>query len=848
MNEETSLRLLLAALGVLAYTYAGYPLLILLLERLFYRPVRKAPMTPPLSLIVPVYNEAEAIGPKIENLLALDYPREKLCIVVANDGSTDGTGAIVRALARPGIVLHDYPTRRGKAVVLNDEVPQCETDLVVLADARQRIAPDALRELVANFADPEVGGASGELMLDPPRGEGVGRGISLYWRYEKLIRKAESGIHSTVGATGALFAFRKALWRGLPPRTIVDDMVVPFQIVEQGRRVVLEEKARIHDRASEHWEREFVRKTRTLAGNFQILRYPFAMAAPLFNRITFQFLSHKVLRLLGPPALMTLFWTSHNMLRLAELKGEESGRLLYGSLLAAQGLFYFAGLLGLVAERLSLRIPLAGLVYAFLLTQVAIVCGFLRFGSGRDEALWEKTLAADTGGLYPRVARLFFDSALFCIGILLAFYLRYGGHPPAYILHLYQNLIPRVELAGYTFPVPLLMLVPLTILYFFRIHERRTADTDPEFVLTVIHGVLVSTLAVMLFLYKMRGSWTIAHEGRVASFPTLVLVLSFFVNAALIAGWRLAWKALRHSALSAEGACREVLLVSHDPPPSAWFEAIEQDSSTPTRIAGYLGPRSRRDTRPFLGRPADLTGVLERMPVDGVLLAAGGFERRDALATLAVADHRAIETGLLPGDLELLLGRARLQLKSYIPVLPTEASEPSEISLLGKRLVDLAGGACLLLSGLPAGLIPLLLQGRRAMAPTFRIGRMGRAWRLWRPAPLANGSGRFVRRSLRRLLLGWHLLKGDLALIGPPSLSQRQYARGNALERSFLTMRPGIYGPRRLWVSGRPRIGRAYLHTLFYQRNFRMSLDLHFLAKEFRGFLFRTRRAVHLSR
>ncbi len=835
MDERTAFQLFVGALALLGYTYAGYPVLILALERILYRPVRKQPCTPPVTVLLPAYNEEHTIGAKLENLLDLDYPPENLRIVVATDGATDRTAQIVRDYADRSVVLHEHPVRRGKAMVLNDEVPQCETDIVVLVDARQRLAPDALRALAADFADPQVGAASGELVLQPPAHGGMGRGVGLYWRYEKRIRKAESGIHSTVGATGALLAFRRALWRGLPARTVVDDMVLPFQIVRQGYRVVLEEDALVFDRAGDSWEREFVRKSRTLAGNFQILRHPMRMAAPLFNRLTFQYLSHKVLRLLGPLALVVLFWSNYFLLRHAQMRDDATATAAYNAGLLVQGLAYAGALVGFLAERLRARVPLASLAYSFVLTQVAVVCGFLRFGSGRDDAVWERTLAADAGGLYERLVRLVFDSVLFCFGIAVAFYVRYGGAPPRHIFQLYENLIPRMDVAGTTIAVPLVMLVPLTVLYFFRVNERRTMDVDPEFVLRIIHAVAVCTLVVMLLIYKFRTSFTIAHEGRVASFPTMVLLLSFVINSAALSAWRLGYKALRYSALSAEGAWRSSVLFARTRADAVVRRAVEANPATPTRLTAIVAPEAPRPPSVQAGGEPGLNRTLVERRADELLVAAGALSRSEVLGALEAADRVGAQASLLPGEYELLFGATPLQLHSYIPVTPLERNGAGEPTRWCKRTLDCTAGLLFMIAGLPGALAQVFRHGRGAVRGVARHGRHGRRLRLLRPAcPRPRPSG-WTRRGLRKSLLGWHLLKGDLALVGPPALTPRAWRRASALERRLCTQRPGLVGPRRVVLVGRTRLRRALRPALVLRAAPGGSLELAYTARWLRG-------------
>jgi cellulose synthase/poly-beta-1,6-N-acetylglucosamine synthase-like glycosyltransferase len=301
------------ACGVIAYVYAGYPALLAVWARIAPRPCDEArgnPITPAVSIVVAARNEAAALVQRIENLLALDYPSELVQIVVVSDGSTDGTKDILERYAdRVDAVL--LPPG-GKAIALNAGVAATRHGIIVFSDARQSFASDALSALVAPFADPKVGGVSGELVLDCESGDGtsnISEGVGAYWRYEKWLRRQESVIGSTLGATGAIYALRRSLWRPLPADTILDDVLAPMRAVLAGYRVIFEARARAYDRAAAA-DAEFRRKTRTLAGNYQLLRLEPRLLLPIVNPVWCQFVSHKLGRLVIPWALGAVFIAS----------------------------------------------------------------------------------------------------------------------------------------------------------------------------------------------------------------------------------------------------------------------------------------------------------------------------------------------------------------------------------------------------------------------------------------------------------------------------------------------------------------------------------------------------------
>jgi cellulose synthase/poly-beta-1,6-N-acetylglucosamine synthase-like glycosyltransferase len=310
-----------SSLALILYGYLGYPCALAIRARLAPHPVRKRRFrrwAPGVSIIVAARNEARCLPARIENLFALAYPGPKQIIIVS-DGSTDGTA---RTLARYAdrVELVEIPTS-GKAAALNAGVARARYDILVFADARQAFASEALNELVANFADPAVGGVSGELVLDcehDPRARAdaggasaVAEGVGLYWRYEKWIRRHESLVHSMLGATGAIYAMRRSLWRPLPAGTLLDDVLAPMRVVLQGHRVVFDDRARAHDRVAVDALAEHRRKVRTLAGNYQVLRLEPRLLNPFRNPVWLQYVSHKILvRLIVPYALIAWFVSS----------------------------------------------------------------------------------------------------------------------------------------------------------------------------------------------------------------------------------------------------------------------------------------------------------------------------------------------------------------------------------------------------------------------------------------------------------------------------------------------------------------------------------------------------------
>jgi cellulose synthase/poly-beta-1,6-N-acetylglucosamine synthase-like glycosyltransferase len=371
--------------ALLVYVYLGYPLLIRLWptsRRNSRARANNGPSEPSITVIVVAYNEAKIIRARLENILRSNYPHDRLRVLLASDGSTDTTIQRARKLGSPRVKLVEFRRRRGKAAVLNDVVPMAEGDIVVLADARQHFSPDALRVLAAAFTDPKVGAVSGELIFTngAERSE-LEEGVGFYWRYEKFIRRHESRIASTVGATGAIYAIRCRLFKPLPESVILDDVLIPMRIVRQGYRVLFEPCARAYDRAAASASREFQRKLRTIAGNFQLFYLEPWLLNPFQNRLWLQTISHKGARLLSPLCLAAAIGA--NIFLLAQPA--------YRYLFLAQIVFYVAATAGYTARRARRRHAMLNIPYTFCLLNVATVVAFVSLLSGHQRATWKKT-------------------------------------------------------------------------------------------------------------------------------------------------------------------------------------------------------------------------------------------------------------------------------------------------------------------------------------------------------------------------------------------------------------------------------------------------------------------------
>jgi poly-beta-1,6-N-acetyl-D-glucosamine synthase len=399
-----------AALALLVYVYVGYPFIAWCRARMSPRWHKREPIAPLVTVVVVAHNEAATIGGRIQNLLALDYPAERLDIVIASDGSTDATVARARLWVDARVVVRTFERRRGKAAVLNDVVPSARGEIVVLADARQRFEPAAVKALVSNFADHSVGAASGELMLQAGT-TATGEGAGFYWRYEKFMRRHESRTDSTVGATGAIYAIRRPLFEPIPDSTILDDVLVPMRVMRRGYRVVFDPQARAVDGAAETPPQEFVRKTRTIAGIFQLFCRERWLLNPFRNRIWFETWSHKALRLAAPllqAAVLACSFALHEA-------------LFYRLMFLGQCVFYAAAIGGLMSDRLRTASPKRGIPspesrapsylrilavpHAICLLNWTTIVGFVRYVTGNQHATWERATPVSVPALPPPMLR-----------------------------------------------------------------------------------------------------------------------------------------------------------------------------------------------------------------------------------------------------------------------------------------------------------------------------------------------------------------------------------------------------------------------------------------------------------
>jgi len=370
-------------LGLLAWVYAGYPLLLWLLRLVgIRRPVRAERIEPRVTLIVSAYNERQVIGAKLENCRRLDYPSDRFEVIVVSDASDDGTDDVVAAAGPPARLLR-MDARGGKTVGLNAALRAAQGDIVVFSDANAMYERDALRMLVRNFADPRVGAVTGESRYEVGTDDASTESEGAYWSYEIWIKGLESSLGSVVGGDGAIYAIRRGLYRDLAPGDL-SDFVNPLQIVAQGYRNVYEPAAVSWEGGAEGYGAEFRRKVRIVN---RAWRATFKMRALLnpfrHGFFALQFLSHKVLRWLVPWLMLVVFGA--NLLVAASSP-------LFAVLMAGQLLFYALALLGwLLAGRSGLLGRLTSIPYYFCLVNVASLLALVEVFGGKEYRTWSSS-------------------------------------------------------------------------------------------------------------------------------------------------------------------------------------------------------------------------------------------------------------------------------------------------------------------------------------------------------------------------------------------------------------------------------------------------------------------------
>ena len=370
--------------GLIGYTYLLYPLCIWALARLPRKILTPSEADraalPPVTLLVAAYNEEQVIERKVRNSLALDYPRDRLEIVVASDGSSDATGEIVVRYAHRGVRLLNYGQRRGKSHVLNAAIPETNGDILVLSDANTDFDRRAVRQLVRWFVDPRVQAVCGRLELKDPTG---GRNVdSLYWRYETFLKHCEGRLGALLGANGGIYAIRRSGYVPIPNNAIIDDFLIPLlSKLRHGGRIVYDPAAVASEETSPTIGGEFHRRVRIGTGAYQSLRLLWRLLSPRYGWTAFAFLSHKLLRWMVPFLFLTMVVCTVCLLQYP----------LYRFMLGAQLALLAIALGGMYVRGKSLTARLLRATTMFAGMNLALLLGFWRWVTTPQGGTWQPT-------------------------------------------------------------------------------------------------------------------------------------------------------------------------------------------------------------------------------------------------------------------------------------------------------------------------------------------------------------------------------------------------------------------------------------------------------------------------
>jgi cellulose synthase/poly-beta-1,6-N-acetylglucosamine synthase-like glycosyltransferase len=365
--------------AALSYTYAGYPLLLALVSMIRPRPVRRGDFKPKVSVIITAYNEELALTAKLENTLALDYPRELLDIIVASDCSTDGTDQIALGFALRGIRFHRQAQRLGKTAAQNAAVEQASGAVILFSDATSLYQPNAVKAILPSFADPTVGCVAGRLIYVDPAQSRIGSGARSYWSYETFLKKHESRACSLIGASGCLYAVRKTAYVPLYHEAC-SDFIIATKMVEQGLRAIYEPNAVCTELTNRRSDKELKMRVRIIAQTFTDLWRHAAMLNPFRSGFyAIQLFSHKVMRYFVPFFLMAIFGASATL----------AGSMFYRILFTAQLACYACAALAWLLDLAGIRSRLLALPQYFVLVNVASLIALYQFLRGERYAHWE---------------------------------------------------------------------------------------------------------------------------------------------------------------------------------------------------------------------------------------------------------------------------------------------------------------------------------------------------------------------------------------------------------------------------------------------------------------------------
>jgi len=369
------------SLIILFYIFMGYPIVLNLLEKYFGKTVvryKDGEELPSVSLFIPAYNEDKVIREKIENSLRLNYPEEKLSIVIASDGSTDSTNAIINQF-KDAVTPMIYKKRCGKTQLINKVMPELSGEIVVFSDASSMLKTDSILKMVRNYRDEKIGGVSGTYKLQNNDNSDRSKGEGLYWKYETFLKRKESNLHSILGGHGSLYSIRRHLFEPLAENTINDDYIIPMRLLKKGYRVVYEPQSISYERTSTDVKGEMNRRSRISFGNFQQIVILRSLLNPTNGFISFEFISHKLLRSFSFFFMITLFISSL-------LINSEFMKLF----VLLELIFYLIGLAGFILSSKKIKSKITAIPFYLCMINLSSLVGFIKFIFNKQKVTWEK--------------------------------------------------------------------------------------------------------------------------------------------------------------------------------------------------------------------------------------------------------------------------------------------------------------------------------------------------------------------------------------------------------------------------------------------------------------------------
>ena len=384
---------------IVFYTFAGYAILLAILLSLkkanskknVYPEVKTTDL-PRVCMFVAAYNESNCVDVKVENLLELDYPQDKIQYLWITDGSDDGTPEILKKY--PQMEVHHLPERKGKIHAMNRGIRFVDAPIVIFSDSNTTLCKQAIRVMVDNFNDPNVGCIAGEKRIISLKADGAaGSGENMYWKFESWVKRMDSELNSAVGAVGELFAIRTNLYSEVENDTILDDFIISLRIAEKGYRIAYTPEAYAIETASANVSEEMKRKVRIAAGGLQTIGRLKELLNPFrYGLLSIQYISHKVLRwTIAPIALFCLLFIN---LFIVLSSGKWNIDNFYSIFFYFQAIMYLLALLGGFLERHKIRFKLLFVPFYFTAINYASILGWIRFLKGKQSVNWEKSKRA----------------------------------------------------------------------------------------------------------------------------------------------------------------------------------------------------------------------------------------------------------------------------------------------------------------------------------------------------------------------------------------------------------------------------------------------------------------------